>query len=137
MSLSSPSSSGASGESFSFQVYAGRSASAAARQEISTRNGSLSDTFRDDVLLLVTELVTNAIRHGDVGPERSVRVGVEHGPGQVRVEVLDRGPDFEYVPVRPGSGENRWGLLLVDRVADCWGIRPTASGTCVWFELLR
>lgn len=135
MSISSPNRLGPSGKSVSFFVRAGPSAGAAARREISMRNGSLPDTVRDDVLLLLTELVTNAVRHGDVGPERTVRVEVERGPERVRVTVLDRGHGFEHVPARPHYGDRGWGLFLVGRVADRWGIRPAASGTSVWFEI--
>jgi anti-sigma regulatory factor (Ser/Thr protein kinase) len=81
----------------------------------------------------MTELVTNAVRHGDVRSQRSVRVEVRQWRDGVRVEVVDGGPGFEHVPPRPDRGESGWGLFLVGRVADRWGIRPAASGTC--FEI--
>ena len=99
------------------------------------RNGSLPDTITEDVNLLATELVTNAVRYGDVGPQQSVRVDVTQGPKRVRVEVLDAGTGFEHVPKRPDDREGGWGLFLVECIAARWGIRAAAPGKCVWFEI--
>jgi anti-sigma regulatory factor (Ser/Thr protein kinase) len=43
---------------------------------------------------LLTELVTNAVRHADAGPDRMVRVELRQRPGAVRVAVFDEGPGF-------------------------------------------
>jgi anti-sigma regulatory factor (Ser/Thr protein kinase) len=100
------------------------------------RNGVLPASVREDVLLLVTELVTNAVRHADVGPEQSLRVELRFSPRRVRVEVFDPGTGFtrDRAPFR-GDESGGWGLFLVDQIAHRWAVRRTASGTCVWFEI--
>jgi anti-sigma regulatory factor (Ser/Thr protein kinase) len=100
------------------------------------RNGNLPASVSDGVLLLVTELVTNAVRHAKIGPEQSLRVELRFSPRRVRVEVLDPGPGFTRTRA-PSRGDEfgGLGLLLVDRIADRWGVNRTASGTCVWFEI--
>ena len=93
--------------------------------------------MRDDVLLLVTELVTNAVRHGGAGPDRPVRVELGMDSGLVRVAVFDHGRGFgKPVARRPNpESDGGWGLFLVDRVADRWGFEATAAGVRVWFEI--
>ena len=99
-------------------------------------DGKLPAAARADVLLLLTELVTNAVRHSGVGPEQSLRVVVWQWPRRVRVEVVDPGTRFTKLPSGPRRDESGgWGLFLVDRIADSWGVARAAAGTCVWFEI--
>ena len=127
---------GGCGAGFVFEVRGGPEAGVAARQAVLASNGALPASVRAEVLLLVTELVTNAVRHAGVGPEQPVRVGLRRLPRRVRVEVTDPGSGFARVHPRCNGDESGgWGLLLVDRIADRWGAWPTASGTCVWFEV--
>jgi anti-sigma regulatory factor (Ser/Thr protein kinase) len=121
---------------FGFLLDGGREAGGEARRALVAGDGKLPAAARADVLLLVTELVTNAVRHGGVDPEQSLRVVVWQGPRRVRVEVVDPGTRF----TRPRPGPNRdesggWGLFLVDRIADSWGVARAVGGTCVWFEI--
>jgi anti-sigma regulatory factor (Ser/Thr protein kinase) len=112
-------------------------AAAAARQALREENGTLPAPIRDDILLLVSELVTNAVRHAGAGPERPLHVQLLRGPRWVVVAVADGGPGFTWHPTRP-SGANEsggWGLFLVDQIADRWGVECTTSGSCVWFEI--
>ena len=69
-------------------------AGAAARRGLLEGNGILPPAIRDDVLLLVSELVTNAVRHAGAGPERPVQVQLLHGPCSVVGAVVDDGPGF-------------------------------------------
>ena len=136
LSLASDATGTCLGAGFTFEVRGGPDAGVAARQAVLASNGALSASVRADVLLLVTELVTNAVRHAGVGPEHTVRVGLRRLPQRVRVEVTDPGSGFARVHPRANGDESGgWGLLLVDRIADRWGVWPTASGTCVWFEI--
>ena len=85
--------------------------------------------------LLVTELVSNAVRHGRPLPDGSLGLHIGLDSGCVRVEVSDDGPGF--TPGQPSPyGEGGYGLFLVDELAVRWGV-STARGTCVWFELAR
>jgi anti-sigma regulatory factor (Ser/Thr protein kinase) len=89
---------------------------------------------RQIVELLVSELVTNAVRHGASDPHESILVRAHRTDGAVRVEVCDEGHGFhergEAPPELQPSGR---GLLLVDRLASRWGVMP-GHPNCVWFE---
>jgi two-component sensor histidine kinase len=89
-------------------------------------DGFFPSSVRDDVVLLVTELLTNAVRHASGEPGRAMRVELRRWADFVRVEVFGDGAGF--------SAEGP-GLVLVDRIADRWAITRTASGTCAWFEI--
>lgn len=110
---------------------------AAARQAIGDLSADLPDDLVGDVRLLVSELVTNALRHASLGDEDSIKLTVTVAPSSVRVEVLDPGQGFEApdVPTDPEAVEG-WGLYLVATLADRWGVE-NAGGTQVWFELDR
>ncbi len=90
--------------------------------------------------LLVSELVTNSVRHSGVPEEASLEFSVRASPEVLMVEVADGGQGFEYSPPRPrvvaGVAEaSGWGLFLVDRIADRWGAVQMDGETRVWFEL--
>ena len=107
-------------------LTAGRMASPAARRLLIPDDGFFPSSVRDDVVLLVTELLTNAVRHASGEPGRAMRVELRRWADFVRVEVFGDGAGF--------SAEGP-GLVLVDRIADRWAITRTASGTCAWFEI--
>ena len=111
-------------------------AAAAARQALREENGTLPAAVQDDVLLLVSELVSNAVLHAGAGPDRPLQVQVLRGPRWVIVTVSDEGPGFTWRPTpEHGNESGGWGLFLVDQIADCWGVECTASGARVWFEI--
>ena len=122
-----------SGNGFSFEVNGGSEAGVAARRAVVAGNGSLPDDVRENILLLLTELVTNAVRHAGVGPDRSLHVELRRWTQRVRVAVVDPGSGF--TRAEPPSRSGGLGLFLVDRIADCWGVRSEEAGTCVWFEI--
>ena len=124
------------GNRFAFQLSGGVEACAAARRAVVAGDGDLPAAVREDVLLLVTELVANALQHGGVGPEGQVDVEMRLWPERVRVEVVDPGTDFAAVRPRPSHADpGGWGLVLVDRIAARWGVGRGPSFTRVWFEL--
>jgi anti-sigma regulatory factor (Ser/Thr protein kinase) len=111
-------------------------AAAAARRALRERNGSLPAPIRDDVLLLVSELVSNAVLHAGAGPDKPLHVQLLRGPRWVVVAVADEGPGFSWHPSPPaGTESGGWGLFLVDQIADRWGVECTTSGSRVWFEI--
>jgi anti-sigma regulatory factor (Ser/Thr protein kinase) len=119
-----------------FQLTGGPEACIAARSAVVACDGQLPAAVRDDVLLLVTELVANAVRHAGVGPDQYLRIELRRWPRRIRVEVADPGGPFARVRPRPISDEaGGWGLVLVERIAARWGVGPGAPGTCVWFEV--
>ncbi|MDH6145629.1 MULTISPECIES: ATP-binding protein [Kitasatospora] len=82
-----------------------------------------------DVLLVVSELVTNACLHAG-GP---VELAMRHRPGQILIEVTDRSPDPPML--RPAGERARpggHGLRVVTIVSLAWGARPADGGKTVW-----
>jgi anti-sigma regulatory factor (Ser/Thr protein kinase) len=124
------------GSDLSVRFDRGPSAASAARDALLVLEQQLEPHTLDDVRLLVSELVTNAIRHAGARPGGVVEVDVSIvGARVVRVEVGDPGPGFQPQPrddemTRPGG----WGLYLVDRIADRWGVIRNRMNR-VWFEL--
>lgn len=91
------------------------------------------------VQLLVSELVTNSVRHGGLRPADSIEVDVRSTHDRVHVEVADRGRGFDVPDDLPPPGvgaEAGWGLTLTDRLATRWGARREPQ-TRVWFDVGR
>jgi len=107
---------------------------ARARREIEQLVPRLRPACLDTLRLLVSEVVTNAIRHGPGGPEAWVAMRVEVVGERVRVEVEDTGGGFAPPGPPMADGSGGWGLYLVDELADRWGIGER-SPTLVWFEV--
>ncbi|HEX6008786.1 MAG TPA: PAS domain S-box protein, partial [Actinomycetota bacterium] len=107
-----------------------------ARRAIDAIGARLRPSALEGARLLVSELTSNAVRHGphDVGADLALRIGLREDV--LRVEVTDEGVGFE--PPAPTGllDAGGWGLVLVDRVADRWGVEPGAP-TTVWFEIDR
>ncbi|HEU0318297.1 MAG TPA: ATP-binding protein [Solirubrobacteraceae bacterium] len=100
--------------------------------------GHLSRLETDELRLLVTELVSNGVRHGGAGPDDVIEVRVEVGRHRIRAEVADPGNGFD-APGRPSireDGSGGYGLVLIDRLATSWGV-TRHGGTRVWLELER
>ncbi|MEU6099017.1 ATP-binding protein [Streptomyces sp. NPDC047079] len=95
--------------------------------------GSLNET----VTLLAAELAANAVRHGHV-PGRDFHLRLIEGRDGVRLEVSDtrteRLPESR-PPQDPAADESGRGLLLVEALADRWGVEPRSPGKCVWAEV--
>lgn len=91
----------------------------------------------EDATLLVSELVTNAIRHAprEGSPEPEVELRFKVDPERVRVVVSDSGVGFVATPrLQTASEGSGWGLYLVDRIADRWGV-VSKDRNEVWFEI--
>ncbi len=113
---------------------------AAARHAVDQLAGRLPEDQLGDVRLLVSELVTNSLRHADLGPDDAIVLAVAVDDAAIRVEVSDQGKGFEYdSTAMDPSDVNGWGLYLVDTLSDRWGVdRDAGDGpTRVWFELDR
>jgi anti-sigma regulatory factor (Ser/Thr protein kinase) len=121
------------GASLEARIQARLDAAAVARESLSRFEGIVSPDLYEDLRLVTSELVTNAVRHGAEAADVVLRVDASTRP--VVVEVEDQGSGFvpRYPPVPQES--SGWGLCLVDRLADRWGVSVGASGTRVWAEL--
>ena len=105
-------------------------APAAARDAVDALATAAEPLTVDDARLLISELVTNSVRHG-AGDNVTVIIDAER-PGVLRCEVIDDGAGF----VPRGRGDRTiggWGLDLVEQIARSWGVRE--GSTHVWFEL--
>lgn len=97
------------------------------------RRGGCPDEFIELVLLLTSELVTNAYRHA--GTETRVSVRLDDDCTRVEVRDVGRG-EPELRPLDTDRVDGR-GLQIVDALADRWGYHSNAGGTAVWFELVH
>ena len=89
----------------------------------------------EDVRLLVSELVTNSLRHAGEAGETTIGLRVAVKERTVRVEVTDAGPGFDAATQPPTLyQQSGWGLYLVDQVSDRWGV-DRDDHTRVWFEI--
>jgi anti-sigma regulatory factor (Ser/Thr protein kinase) len=128
---------GRSGPGIMVELEPGASAASEARAALTALDGRIDRDVLDDIRLLVSELVTNSVRHSGTGGGATVRLTVASRGPAVRVEVSDGGIGFE-----PRARSKRmdeaggWGLHLVERIADRWGV-ATGRRTRVWFEIER
>jgi sigma-B regulation protein RsbU (phosphoserine phosphatase) len=110
-----------------------RSPAAARRLVRDALVGAGLEVMLDDALLLVTELVTNAMVHAGTDIDLHVDIGV----GSARIEVVDHSAGS--VPVlrgQPDAGrEGGRGIYLLDALAQEWGTRHFSGGKSVWFVL--
>ena len=110
-------------------------AATTARSEVTRRlSQRVTVGALDDVRLLLTELITNALRHSDVAPGDEIEVKAEVGDRAIRIEVSDPGRNGPVEPREPGANGGGFGLYLVERLTDRWGVEREA-GTTVWAEL--
>jgi len=109
-----------------------------ARATVSSAIGSLRPEVAEEIELLTSEVVTNAIRHARADPLAEVILRVDASDDHVRVEVLNPGPSFDPpVPSIPGVSGTGLGLFLVDALADAWGVDREGPRTKVWFEVSK
>ncbi|MFJ2866825.1 ATP-binding protein [Kitasatospora sp. NPDC087314] len=102
-----------------------------ARSQLGKWGWDVKGARADNVLLILTELVSNAIRHGS-GPGDSVVVSLDEKGGICQVEVQDSRPDRLLPKVLTSRGEHGRGLILVDRLALAVGVATTAATKKVW-----
>jgi anti-sigma regulatory factor (Ser/Thr protein kinase) len=107
-------------------------APAVARRMVDELDGVIAPTAAEQARLLLSEVVTNAVRHGE---GEQIRVMLDAADdGELRCEVTDEGHGF--VPKardKPATDVGGWGLHLVETLAERWGVRE--GSTHVWFEL--
>jgi len=118
--------------SLTLELERDQSAPARARTMVRGLRPLLGTERTEDATLLVSELVTNAIRHAGRSPDDEIRLEARYRDGSVRVAVHDGGPGFDpYTAPRRHNGGH--GLILVDRLADDWGVEPgVVWATLTW-----
>jgi anti-sigma regulatory factor (Ser/Thr protein kinase) len=120
---------------FQITVPAGPAAPATARRALThwlnvhTTNGLLSDAP-----LVVSELVTNSLRHAGLPAAAAVRVSAALADDVLRIEVEDGGTSGAVVRREPNRDRGGgFGLNIIDALALRWGVER-ADGTLVWVE---
>lgn len=128
------------GDSVEIVLPADKRAPRAARQVVTSHLGDLvAPSVLASAQLLISELVTNSVRHSGVAAGQQLTVRVDLGQTWCRVQVEDPGRDGVIAP-RPadavqGSG---MGLNLVQMLSERWGLeRASEGGTQVWAQLSR
>jgi anti-sigma regulatory factor (Ser/Thr protein kinase) len=119
------------------QLAVSPEAAAEARHALDGLADAIPDSRMRDVRLLISELVTNAVRHANLDAGDAIDLVIDVAEGMLRVEVHDPGGGF--VPSTPSPDPARpsgWGLYLVAELADRWGV-DSDERTRVWFELDR
>jgi anti-sigma regulatory factor (Ser/Thr protein kinase) len=93
--------------------------------------GSVDEDALDTIVLLTSEVVTNAILHAKTASElHLVRL-----PDVVRVEIADRSPAIPERRVLDFTSASGRGLAIVEAVAIRWGVEGAAASKRVWFEV--
>lgn len=97
----------------------------------------VDEVARGTLELLISELVTNAVLHAGMGPEDPISVHITSRGDRVRLAVRDSGPGFSGSradgadELAPGGR----GCVIVDAMADSWGVERDSGGCMVWCEL--
>jgi anti-sigma regulatory factor (Ser/Thr protein kinase) len=99
-------------------------------------SGAGLDLFqRAELILLVSEVVTNAVVHSNAPPTVPIALEASLTAETVRVEVTDAGRGF-VPPVERARADGGYGFYLLDQAASRWGV-DREGGSRVWFELSR
>jgi anti-sigma regulatory factor (Ser/Thr protein kinase) len=98
---------------------------------------ALPKVTRENLALLVSELVTNSVRHAGLSAGAPIGVQVNNGSGNVRLAVHDDGPGFPFPshqPDAPLAADGR-GLVIVASLSEEWGVDSNADGCTVWCQI--
>lgn len=107
-----------------------------ARAEVSRlcERSGLERATSQTLVLLVSEVVSNAVLHSSAPPGAVITMTVALDEETIRVTVTDAGDGFTPEARDPERIDGGYGLYLLDRAASCWGVQAHGP-TSVWFEL--
>jgi anti-sigma regulatory factor (Ser/Thr protein kinase) len=119
-----------------YSLAGGPDAAAAARNVVLEGLGSgVPQRAVEDIMLVVSELVTNAVRHAGAGEAETISLRVGRSPGAVRIEVRDEQPALEprQLVGKDAPATGGLGLVVVDALCD-WGTEQRDRHKTVWAE---
>lgn len=93
------------------------------------------DALIDNARLLVSELVTNGVRHARITSDQALRLTASLRAATLRLELHDGGTHGAVARRTPQPNGGGFGLDLVARLSRAWGVERDANGTTVWLEL--
>lgn len=110
-------------------------AARAARQSIRSLEPYVPEEKIQDLNLLVSELVTNSVKHGSLMQDQAIEIDANPTERGIKIEVSNPGrADMTNKIEQRAMAESGWGLLLVTKIASRWGMSMNGS-THIWFEL--
>lgn len=122
---------------FDLRLPASSIAVAAARAVVRAFQRLVDEDSLQRVELVVSELVTNAVRHGSPPDAREIGLELVIADGRVRGAVSDNGPHFDMPDSRPVDGQvGGFGLLIVDDLTESLVIDRASNGNIVRFSIL-
>jgi anti-sigma regulatory factor (Ser/Thr protein kinase) len=128
----------AQAQTISFEVPGGAQAPRHARSVMLSHLRHIDRTVASDAELIISELVTNSVRHAGVGSDQLVTVDLVLLNEHLRITVTDPGCDLVprlITPVPAGFGG--YGLRLVEQLSTAWGVgRDAVGATQVWCDLV-
>ena len=107
-----------------------------ARQQLQAFRGLLDEQSFVDLCLLVDELVVEALMAADEDAIGTIELRAERDGDRVRVTMADGGRAYRLPSRRPEPGDPGFGLHLVQRLSDRWGMRRERDRSTVWLEML-
>ena len=111
--------------------HASREARNAAR--VVLQDWALPTPLLDDVILVISELVTNAVRHA--GTASTLELELCQTRGQLRVSLADGSEASPRLRRVRGAAEDGRGLAILAALSDRWGVDPHHGGKRVWWEV--
>ncbi|MEU7565873.1 ATP-binding protein [Streptomyces fradiae] len=109
-----------------------------ARSRLAGSGMAVDESLADTLVLLISELVTNAVVHTGCAAELRLLFGPGgRGAGIVRVEVADSSACPPQQRRADGADTHGRGLELIDCLADRWGWTPEGRGKRIWCEVDR
>jgi anti-sigma regulatory factor (Ser/Thr protein kinase) len=106
-----------------------------AREELKALEASLDDTSFLDLCLLVNELVVEVLRAENAGDVGLIELRAEDDGERIRVAVAEGHGAYRLPSRRPEPGDPGFGLHLVQRLSDRWGMRRDRDRATVWLEM--
>lgn len=107
-----------------------------AREELKPFRPTLDETSFGDLCLLVDELVVEALNAAEGNALRPIELRGDDDGVRVRVAIADGGAAYRLPSRRPEPGDPGFGLHLVQRLSDRWGMRRERDRATVWLEML-